>query len=127
MTGVGMMMMADGPYGGGSPPALSVSINWSSTDPYNVSGASGLTTATFNYSATGGTPPYTFGNALVTNPSGKLGITAPSNTTGPGTFHATWSGFTVGESENGLFQANVTDSLGAYNSKNLSLTIQRTS
>jgi hypothetical protein len=124
VTGIGMAAAAGVDSGGGGA-ALSVSLTWTGGN-LNVAGASGTSPSpnVLVAIASGGTPPYSDGMTLTSNPSGKLFITAS-----PDGVHNTigWSGFSVNEVEGFTAEYSVTDSVGTNKTSSDSGTIKRTS
>ncbi|WP_420140134.1 hypothetical protein [Sphingomonas sp.] len=126
----GIFVAAAGGVGSVAPPpsGLTAQLGWNIGSPYNVAGATGTTpTNSYTYSATGGTPPYTFSNEMIQNPSGKIDVVAVSNSSGPGQFAIFYQNFAVNESQSGRVKINVTDSLGATSFALHDQTIKRTS
>lgn len=127
MSGAGALLASDGPYGGGGGTALNASVTWSGSNPYNVSGASGVPDDVFSYDAVGGVPPYTFSSSIASNPSGKLGVFTVSDEHANGSFQIFWNGFTLNETESATFNITVQDSVGTTVTRGRFLSIKRTS
>jgi hypothetical protein len=126
MTGIGAIVAGSGSSSGSTPP-ISTTLSWAAANPYSVAGATGLSADIFNYKASGGVPPYTLAVVVATNVSGKLGMSAITNTSGDGTFHMTYTGFILSETESVTYRLNVTDSVGGTAARVYTLSVQRTS
>ena len=111
----------------GAPPPITTTLSWGGANPYDVAGANGLSIDVFNYNAAGGVPPYNLAVVIATNPSGKLGMSAITNPSGPGTFHMTYTGFTLSETESVTYRLSVTDSVGTPATRVYTLGVTRTS
>jgi hypothetical protein len=76
MSGIGLATNGVTPPETPPPPPAPIDgeMSWAGTSPFDVTGASGETSAAFLPSWGGGTPPYSAGWDIISNPSGKLSL-----------------------------------------------------